>query len=195
MAGKTIVLDIRIPFRTKKDREALPNEAKNVISSLDELKGHKEAKAEWARVLNDYGCDEFWLQAYRQDPRKPFEHANPHVHRRLKTGQPEDTGPPEEPEQRSGKSGLLVATVYFPNNGPARSEEELAKSTDDFLTRLENAPGLGQRLQAHCRRYGHRSINARGEEYDDLTAVKKVFAPPHHSISGSVSAECSVDIF
>jgi hypothetical protein len=182
--SRTIVLDLRLPTRRKQDLEAKPNEGMAFIARLHEMQSDTSLKAGWARLLGDYEADDVWLQAYRQDPRHPFVHKKPHVSRAFKgDGGGPAPDPANEPEQVSGRSGLVVATLHLPRRpGTGRSESDLATQTDDFLARLEDL--LGSRVRAHGREYGYGTLNARGEEYSDLNAVK------HNSLSFSASASC-----
>jgi hypothetical protein len=182
---KTIVLDIKVPFRHEKDLKGKPKEEDSFRSKLKELQEDRRAKVAWGQLLKDYDADDVIIQAYRQDPHHPVKHEKPHLEKGLKIDEaapPAD--PKDEPEQSSGKSGLLVATVHFPKkDGKDRPEEDIAKDTDDFLTRIEDI--AGKKFKEHSHAYGYKTLNARGQQYDDLEAVK------HHSVSVSASASCS----
>ncbi len=186
--NNTIVLDVRLPFRHSKDLEGRPSEGKALVAQLKRLERDARAKSEWKRLLADHAADEVWFQAYRQDPRHPFEHAKSHVNRGLKGDLSAPADPKGEPAQKSGQSGLLVATVHFPRKqGVAREDKRLGEKADDFLSRLEDILGPG--LWEHAKTHGYRALNARAEEYEDLNAVK------HRSVSFSASADCGFGSF
>src|SRR5690349_4901707 len=124
MAKRTVVLDVKLPFRSRKDLESGPNEKEALLTKVRDAQNDRATRVAWARLLKDHAADEVWIQAYHQDPRHPFVHEHPHLARNLKTGSPEpETDLQAEPEQRSGKSGQLVITVHFPKGDTPRSDE------------------------------------------------------------------------
>jgi hypothetical protein len=183
---KLIVLDLKLPFRHEADKKTKPNEDEAFLSSLEELRKDRHAQVAWAQLMRDHEADDLLFQSYHQNPDHPFKHDNPHLERGLtiQEGTP-PAKPADEPPQSSGKSGLLVATVHYPKeDGKERSEEAIAKDSVDFLTRLEDI--TGKRFKDHCKAYGYKTVNARGQEYEDLAAIK------HNSISVSISVSCTV---
>jgi hypothetical protein len=134
-----LVVDVRLPFRHRKFLEERPFEADFVVTWFEELRKDRRTQVDWRRLVQDHGFDSVWFQIYRQDPRHPFDHEKPYFLRRvdaLLEHQPPGP-PPKEPEQRTGESGLAVATLYFPKGESPRSEEELARQTVDVLERFE----------------------------------------------------------
>ena len=187
---RVAVLDIRLPFRFKTFLQARPFEADLVRPHLEELRRDGPTGAEWRKLLDDHGLDSVWFQVYRQNPRNPVDHQVRHLHKRVDV-EPgaSPTPPPDEPSQRSGRSGLVVVTTYFPKATSARAESEIAQKTTDFLERLGGIPEVGKRVRGHGQHWAYRTVSARGEEYDDLDAVKKVFVPPRHSSSCGVTLD------
>ena len=169
-----IVLDVLLPFRKKEDLEAMPDEREAIHSRTLEAQKDPRVGDALAALLTYHQADGILLQAHRQDSEHPFVHANPHLSKRLDAGSDEpDSGKTREPDQRSGKSGQVVVTAHFPKTGQPRSEEDLANSTRHLVNHME---ALGW-IHEHLHGRGYRSLNARGQHYDDLKAVA------HHSWS------------
>jgi len=162
-----IVLDIRLPFRNAEDLKARPDEKEEFLSRVREAQKDPKADGVLARLLSHHAADAIWIQAYHQDPDKPFVHAKPHMQKSLDFGSA-GAGPDREPDHRSGKSDELVITAHFPKTDKPRSDEELARSTTHLVNNFE---ALGW-MHEHCRARGYRSINARGQEYGDFASVR-----------------------
>lgn len=162
---KLIVLDVRLPFRKDEDLEARPNENEAFHSRIEVAKKDRKVSAALAQLITDHGADGIWLQAHRQDPQHPFVHAKPHLARTLDN---KPGGPSREPDQGSGKSGQVVITAHFPEREKPWTDDDLAKSTVHLL---DHIAALGW-IHDHCRDRGYRTLNARGESYSDLDAVR-----------------------
>jgi len=172
---KLIVLDVRLPFRNEKDLKALPDEREAFRSRILDAQKNPKFGAALAQLITDHRADGIWLQAYHQDPQHPFVHAAPHLVRHFDFAGP---GPVREPDQASGKSGQVVITAHFPAKDEPWTDQELAESTSHVVNHME---ALGW-IHEHCRDRGYRSINARGESYQDLDAVR------HNSIAVFIAA-------
>src|SRR5438105_1935335 len=199
MSKRIIVLDVRLPFRKEADLKSKPDEKETFHSKILKAQSDPKINAALAQLLTNHEADGLWLQAYRQKPDRPFVHENPHLARPLgAASQPESSSRPAQEaksgpalsltdamaEHLAGKSGQMVITAYFPKRDTPRPEAHLAKSTIDLVSQME-ALGL---IQEHCRERGYLTVNARGEEYDDLEAVR------HNSIAIFIAAAVVIEV-